>query len=543
MLVVLGAMFTGAACVGDSPSGSAGPGASSADAGGASSSSSRSEPDEPDAASSGGSSGGSSSGDVDSSVPQTGGNTLAQLAFQGRVDTSQVLATGDGGVLMAFNHAAPTNLIIGQTTVACTHCAVVVKLDATLENVVWFAHSSDDLSSDGLTASPDGRVYWALGGRSPGTASIRDGAAATRTFTIVSGEGEQGEGTGGSRLVVALNGDGSIRWVNELRQTDTTGVGNDLGDISAFGASNKTVVATLSYAQGTLAWTPKGVGSGTKTLATRRYTTMQLDADTGVGFIGEGPLVTAAHAEFKNLVGIEGYDGSGFAFTRVQYAANGVGGFPAGVWVSLGKASGGALSSVVDYAAVVPATMPNTVRAARYKDSAMALGYVPGSLSFGDVAVQSGGSTDSAFFILDKIATKVRAHSSFGGTGYDVPVAMVQVPGVDEVYCVGTYRSTDMSLAGSVLPAPADAVTDGMYVMRARVDTTTKTLTPLWARGYVGDPGGRISVESASADPDTGDLFVSGWLGGPGAFNFGGDAITTTELKTKLFALRIERGN
>ncbi len=517
----------GLACVGDDPSGapsSNGSSAAAADSSGT--------PNDPDASSSGGS---------DSAVVHTGGGTMAQLQITATSVPSTILPVRDGGIVMAFAYVGAEPLVLADATIACTRCAVIAKLDASLSHVVWYAYGNESIERSGMIAqSPDGRLYWALEAPYAGTATITGSAfGAPRSFTVISGDGVEGAGTGGTRLIVALDDDGSSRWIHELRQTNA-GELNTLGRFGAFAASDKAVLSTFANATGELKWS-NATASGSKPVSAR-FVISELDADTGAASIGAGLDQLGEHDEFRWAVGIAGYNGKGFAFTRSHYAAGASIDNPDGTFLSLGQLGTGDLSAVVSYAAVVPSGSSDP-RAARYKDSAVASASIPTALRFGDVSLQeSFGAIDSAFFVLDKAAPAVKGQLVLGGAGDDVPVQMVEISGSDEVYLVGRYRSSDMQLLGATLPSPADALSNGMYVVRAAIDPADKSITPLWARGFMGNPGGSISVESAAADLVTGDLYVTGSLGGDGTFDFGSDVLTTEHSGNKLFALRFARG-
>lgn len=516
------------ACVGDdnpAPQGSASPDASNGTDGGSSG--------DPDSATNNTSDSGA---DADPGPP--GGDTLAQLSFVSQALYGQILPAKSGGlyVMMRYSHSSPPT--IGGTTIACTTCDIVLKLNAGLSTVEWYAYNPDpSIGRSQIATSPAGDLYWSseVPGDGNYTVTFKGSQFASDVVFNTVGNSNQGEDTGGGRFVIALSATGSVRWSHMLAQTNTVS-GNYVGSFSTFAASDNAVLSTFDDAKGSISYNDS-VGLKSVTIGANAALIHELNPSTGKTV----QLLQRARSTTGDVyirgVGVQGFNNKGFAVWRqTRDSSNAI----TGHTISLGELGNGAYTPFVNYPSVVPVGKVNDLRPARYKSYLLAYGQVETSLTLGSQTYNAAASgIDSLFFVLDNATATVKASASFGGSGYDVGLAMIDV-GNDDVYCVGTYRSSDLTIAGTKFPPPPDALSDGVYAIRARVDEANKTIVPRWGVGFMGDK--RTGFYSATADAITGDLYIFGWLGSGGTFNFGGTPITVPPTTNTNYLIKIRRG-
>lgn len=127
-----------------------------------------------------------------------------------------------------------------------------------------------------------------------------------------------------------------------------------------------------------------------------------------------------------------------------------------------------------------------------------------------------------------------------GGSSLDVPKALVDV-GNDDVYCAGTYLSSDLAIGGTDLPDPVDASAAAISVTRNHVDLENRTLPPVWVRGFTGTKA--LTIVSATADAITGDVYVFGILSPSGTANLGGPPIDSPPNASTIFVVKLRRGD
>lgn len=530
----------GVACVGDSPVEGGGGSSSSSGEGGASSSSSSGggSSGTPDATAS--SSSGEPDGGGDGAIVHTGGETLAQLVFDTQAFNNRVVAPAGGGVLFALAYDNSTPLQVAGQTIPCTTCAVLLKMNAALDALEWYAYAKDLVERSAVVSvSPDGRIYWALSASYAGTAEIHgSNFGSTLQFPVVSGDGQQDSGTGGSRFVIALQPNGSVRWSHALAQTNV-GDQNYLGSFQGFAANDKNVLITIDAARGTLAYT-NSLGNPATQDVSASYLVHELDAETGRTAVLGVLDRSGAFEQTDRAAAFRGFAGKGFTAVRRAFPAGS--NVPSSYGVTMGELSGGALSAPLSYPSVVPAGKPNSFFPTSYKDTVVVAATAPGSHSLAGVTQQSNaGSYDTALYLLDKTSVNVRAQAIFGGDGYEEPQAASEIPSSDELYLGGVYRSSNFQLAGVTLPTPPDALSNGSFVTRLGVGGGT--FTPYWARGLAGNPTGRVDASSVATDTVSGDVYVSGWVGPSGTYDFGASAFTTSPVQSKAFLLRLRRGD
>jgi hypothetical protein len=471
--------------------------------------------------------------DVDTAPAVIGGDTLAQTSFPTVWLHGTAVAAPDGGVVISFRNEGQNPVQISGTTIPCTRCEIIAKLAPDLTQVDWFAYATDVLVQEGwVTTSPNGSVYWTTETRGEGTYDVTlNGSDLVSPITVHSPGSSQGEELGGVRIVVAFSPTGALRWTNVLTQSNTA-TGNYLDSFMGFGASDGAVVATYRTAKGTLSYTNVAGSPATLSIPAASYVLHEIDAATGRTVQIITRAQTFAGDRHADITGVGGFSGKGFAALRELYDQNNNG---TGVAVMIGGLMQGVLTPTVN--------TPTSTRLtpARYKNLLGATASIANSVTIGSSTFQAASTNgDAGYFILDGTSSAVRASSIVGGSSYDVPKALVDV-GNDDVYCAGTYLSSDLAIGGTDLPDPVDASASAIFVTRSHVDLENRTLPTVWARGFAGTKA--LTIISATADAITGDAYLFGVLSPSGTANLGGQPIDSPPNASAVFVVKIRRGD
>jgi hypothetical protein len=472
-------------------------------------------------------------GSIDSPPAVVGGDTLAQTSFPTTWLRGTAVAAPGGGVIISFRHNAQNPVQIAGTAIPCTTCQVVAKLNSELTQVDWFAYSTDGYVREGHVAtSPNGSVYWTTETLGDATLDVTlNGSAFASPITVHSPGSAIGEPLGGVRIVIAFSPTGTPRWTNVLTQSNTT-TGNFLDPFIGFGASDGAVVATYAYAKGTLSYTNATGGPANMVVPAESYVLHEIDPATGRTVQLFSRANTVAGDRLGPITGVGGFSEKGFTAASASYTANGT---LTGRAVMIGGLLNGGLPATV--------TTPTSTGLipGRYKNLVSARAQVATSITVGSNTFPASGlSFDAGYFILDGTSSSVRASMIVGGSGAEQSRALVDV-GNDDVYCAGTYLSSDLTIGETDLPDPVDASAVAVFVSRNRVDLQNRTLPPVWVRGFTGTRA--MSIESAAADAVTGDLYLLGVLGPSGTASLGGPEIEAPANASAVFVVKIRRGD
>ncbi len=481
---------------------------------------------------------GAITGGIDAAPGPLGGATLAQTTIPMPWHGGQVVTAPGGGVVVSFFYQGPQPPTIAGTTVPCMTCQIVAKLNNTLDELDWYVFIDTNAAS--LATSPDGSIYWTASARSDFenySVTIRGSAVVTPISIPVPSHPRASDG-GSVQIVVSLSDTGVPRWTNVLGQTDT-GTSTFLDDYSGLAASSGAIWAATSFARGTLSYTNASGLLSSKVVAADSHVIHEIDPSTGrtVQLLAQ-PNNTAG-PKHAPVVGTSGFAGRGFIVRRDTYDPSGAITAHALVFGSLGN---GAFAPAVEYAiSTTPALAINSLGVARYKSSAVASAAIQSSITIGsDTYAAPATNTDAMFFVLDGATATVRASAGFGGNSFDRPAGVLDI-GNDDVYCLGLYRSSDLTIGGVHLPVAADALSDAIFAVRARVDLQTKSLVPTWARGISATAG--LFVGGTAVDALTGDLYLFGALGPSGSADLGSTPITSGPNTPTAFIVKIQRGS
>jgi hypothetical protein len=530
------AAFALYACVGDDPasgssSSSGGVDASTTDDTGATSSS-------------GGSSGTADTGtDVDPD-PGPHGDTLAQLEIKSPAFGGDLAHAPGGGVIATWQHQGPALTIGAKTPDNNTgiNNTYLMKFDANLSPVWWKTF----VAGVQLAASPDGSVYWLaqMGeGGTPNSATIKTEVGTSETITIDGGGNNQGEEAGGAMIVVALNSDGSTRWksVTSLASPEMFGA-HFIQQEGTFAASDKVVLFTATVT-GTLKYTD--VNGNIATLACNNdYIVQRIDATNGRTRDLVKIAKSTAHQRIRAVAGTTGANGNGFVGLSEDWPANGST-FTKRFIAQLDATNGGAVPSRgnpietnISNSDGFGGSIYQNVFPIAYSSPSAALSFSTAGQTAQTFMPPAAGP-NAMFFLFDNATPKVKAFGGIGGSGYDIARFVIDARNGD-IYGGGHYRSSDLTVNGTMFPPAPDANTDMGFAVRMKVDTAQSKLVPVWARHFSGTA--RVNIDAAASDAITGDLYLSGWIAkGKTSFGMGDITAPTGGLESTRFLVKVRR--
>lgn len=418
-------------------------------------------------------------------------------------------------------------------------CEVILKLNADLDQVDWYAYADASVSRTSLATSPNGSVYWAGEANGDGNYTVTfNGSGFITPYTVQVPGNTQGDDTGGARIVLALSASGVPRWLHVLAQTNTTaGMQNYLGGFEGFGAADNAVFSTFNFVRGTLSYTDASGNQASSAVQSPSYVIHELDPATGRTIQLSPRANSVAGDQHTWIEGFAGYAGKGFILRRSSYDTSGS---ITGHAISIGPLTNGAFTPAVNYP-TSSASGPNAFKPARYKNLALASTTMSSSVTIGTSTHTAPASNGDAFFaVLGSTGPSVEAVGAFGGNAADSAHAMVDARN-DDVFLVGGYRSTDLSIGGNDLPDPVDAATAGVFVVRARVDVSNDEIRPVWVRGYTGTSA--VLFGGAATDALSGDLYVLGAVASGGSVSLGATSIDASPTAAAIFVVKLRRGS
>ncbi|HVV83674.1 MAG TPA: hypothetical protein VHE35_11425 [Kofleriaceae bacterium] len=427
-----------------------------------------------------------------------GGDAKAQLSLgTGVRGTVSAVAPPGGGLLIAYD--ANGLAIVAGTTLPCSSCSVVAKLDASLTELEWYAYAdTPEIRESRLAISPSGSVYWGLeaAGDDQYTFTIGGSRFAHPLTISVVGNSDQGQEPGGARIVVALGPTGEARWSHTLRQVDTA-PGNALGPFAVFAAADDALVSSLE-GKGTLEYVNQSGVTASTAVAQLSQVLHELDPATGHTVSVLVQPESGSYALHQRAIGVPGLDGRGFLRTDTDHDADGL---DLGDRLRIGAFQNGFDTSVTDSISV-PAGETRFV-AVTLDGQPAAFDTIHAAATIAGTHLTAPSTNgDAVFVVLDRASPSVLATMYVAGRGYDRAAFMAG--SATDAFIGGTYESTDLLIGNDRLPAPPDAGSHGVFLARVRGEGAA--LIAEWSRGYIAT--GSLDVKSAAVDAATGDLYA-----------------------------------